>query len=99
MSVELEIDFSDLKESAVRRLCKTLLSKHARDSMPYGKRPEESEEPEEEDGEESESDKLANLHAESKGSPAPLPVNEEDFRDGDVRRSMKALKIGKKKGK
>jgi hypothetical protein len=90
MSIELDIDFSDLKESTVRRIAKTLLMKQARSSMPAGKRPDEENEAEEDEGE-TESDKLAQLHSESHGSPAPLPVTESDFREGDVRKALKKL--------
>lgn len=90
MKTDIEIDLSDLKEASVRRICKTLMLAHARASEPQAKRGDEQGGDEEDEGE-TESEKLAKLHSESHGSPAPLPVKEEDFREGDVRKAIRKL--------
>jgi hypothetical protein len=45
----------------------------------------------------SEAEKLADLHAEKRGKPAPLPVQESDFPEGSVRRALKRMPKGKRK--
>jgi len=108
--MELDINFpDDLRPSVVARICKTLMRQHATQSKPASKRDED--EFELDGGKDSdddsdvpsavtESDKLAELHSETHGSPAPLPVKETDYREGSLRKVMRKMPPAiKKKGK
>lgn len=96
--MELEIDLSDLKESAVRRMLREAISREKTRSLPAHKRgkPAESEaESEEDDDSDEEHSKIADLAAE-KGEPKPIPMTDEDMSEGSVEPLVeKTKKIGK----
>jgi hypothetical protein len=91
--MDMDIDLSDLKESAVRRLLRTVIGKEMNRSRLSSKRTkiEVQNEDDELDDVESEMEKNASLAMEKKGSPAPIAARESDFREGDVRRALKRL--------
>jgi hypothetical protein len=106
MSTEIDINFpEDLRPSVVARICKTLMQRHSRQSKPTSSREDDeitepSDLEDEDEGAESESEKLAALHSEKHGAPAPLPVKETDFREGDLRKTIRKLPPAiRKKGK
>lgn len=94
--MDMEIELADLKESAVRRLLRTVISQESKRSRMAGKRTKVEIEDSEEDGEddddmESEMEKNASLAMEKKGSPAPINASESDFSKGIVRRALKRM--------
>lgn len=103
--MEMDIDLSDLKESAVRRLLRTVIGKEMTRSQMASKRTKVEVEVEDDDDsmleeQESEMEKNSALAMEKKGSPAPISARESDFRRGDVRRALKRMpkSIRAKKG-
>lgn len=110
MPRNLNVDLSDLKESCVRRLLREVVTQDMSVSKPASMRgeakctschsePDGDEDMDDED-EESESEKLVNLQQETRGKPAPLPVTEEDFSEGTLRKAVaKVMPNGKRKAK
>jgi len=74
-----DIDLSDLKESAVRRMLREAISKETDRSKPASKRDKELQ-AELEEAADDENDKLVEMSA-SKGESSPIPVSEEDVSD------------------
>lgn len=93
--MEMDIDLSDLKESAVRRLLRTVITSESRRTKMAGKRSKvEIEGDDDDEGEldaETEMEKNAALAMEKKGAPAPISARESDFREGSVRRALKRM--------
>ena len=104
--MELDI-FSQIDDDAVQPLMRIILAQHRQQSKPSGVRRkggkgsgsvelEDITEPVSQA--EKEATKVADLHAETRGKPAPLPATESDFPEGSVRRSLKSMpKAAKKK--
>jgi len=86
----------ELDEETARPLFRLVFTQHMQHSRPSSVRRKGSKgskdvlEPIDEEAE-LESEKNANLHAEKRGKPAPLPVKENDFREGSVRRALKTM--------
>ena len=92
--MEMEIDLSDLKESAVRRLLRTVISSESRRTKMAGKRTKVEIEQDDDEGDldaETEMEKNAALAMEKKGAPAAISARESDFREGSVRRALKRM--------
>lgn len=95
--VGLNIDFSDLKPSAVTRLLRESVTRElGRRKMSSKQEPSDDSD---DDDEESESDKLVKLQEETKGKPAPIPVSTSDFSKDTMRKAMSNLPAAKKKGR
>lgn len=98
--MELDI-FSQVGEADVRPLMRIIFDEEQRQAKPAavrqkGKQGDSSGELE--NVAKTESEKLVDLHTEKRGKPAPLPVQESDFKEGSVRRSLKTMpKAAKKK--
>jgi len=96
MAMSFPIDLSDLKRSCVDRILReTVFADMKSNAKRPGKMPEDMDDEDEEEEEESESEKLASLHSETKGSPAPIPVTEEDFKKGSMRKAMSKVPLEK----
>jgi hypothetical protein len=91
----------ELDEETARPLFRLVFTQHMQHSRPSSVRRKGSKgskaadledvlEPIDEEAE-LESEKNANLHAEKRGKPAHLPVKENDFREGSVRRALKTM--------
>jgi hypothetical protein len=92
--VELDFDLSDVKESAVRRMLRHIITRGLRRNKMAAKRDNveiESEQDDDAEEMESEMEKNASLAMEKRGAPAGIPAKESDFRAGDVRRALKAM--------
>jgi hypothetical protein len=91
--MKLEIYLGSLPQDDLDSVIRDATDMHKDRLMMRGKRDEGPDSDDEDSYEQSESDKLADLHAESRGKPAPIPVTESDFHHGDIRRSLKKRKI------
>jgi hypothetical protein len=96
--MELDI-FSQVDDAEVRPLMRIVFGEQRDRAKPASVRQKAKQDDSSvklEDVGETESEKLANLHSEKRGKPAPLPVQESDFAEGSVRRSLKTMPKGAK---
>lgn len=91
----------ELDDETARPLFRLVFTQHMQQTRPSSVRRKGSKgskaadlenvlEPEDEEAE-TEAEKNAELFAEKKGRPAPLPAKESDFKEGSVRRALKTI--------
>lgn len=104
--MELELDlFEDIKPSAMKRLLRSIVTKGIKDKKSTAaKRGGKCEDCaasgddsmlEDDDSileHEEENDKMVDLQRETRGKPAPIPVQETDFKEGAARRMVRRMK-------
>lgn len=99
--MELDIDlFEDMKPSAMKRLLRTIVTKGIKDKKSTAEKREKcvncgAGEDDADDSlleHEEENDKVVDLQRETRGQPAPLPVQETDFKEGAARRMVRRMK-------
>lgn len=98
--MEWEIDLTDLKDSAVRRMLREAIAKEKDRSLPMHKRGEKKQIEVDDASEEmeEESEKLAELAAE-KGEPKEIPMTGEDVSEETSEKLAAQKKNAKKLGK
>lgn len=82
LELEFDIDLSEITHKGLQRMLRTALSQSKDRSQPLHKRgnAEVEESDEETDEADSENSKLVELH-QSRGTPSPIPVTDEDLPD------------------